>query len=180
MALKKRAPDIMISLIYARSLNHCIGDKGRVPWSLPKEFSHFEDTTMGKAVIMGRKTYEDHKSVLPGRRNIVISTQPDYRPANGVELAHSQADAIELAEQESEEVFVIGGVSLFIAELPKADLVYETVVDVQIPGDTVLPEFDFSLWNTELLQAHPIDEKHKFAFKIYRHRRPWSGLSAHR
>ena len=63
----------MTSLIYARSVNHCIGDNGRIPWHLLNEFSHFENSTMGKPVIMGRKTYEDHKSALPGRRNIVIA-----------------------------------------------------------------------------------------------------------
>jgi dihydrofolate reductase len=74
----------MISLIYARSLNHCIGNKGQIPWHLPDEFTHIENTTMGKLVIMGRKPYEDHASALPGCLNIVISKQGEmylYRPA---------------------------------------------------------------------------------------------------
>ena len=63
----------MLSLIYARSENRCIGKDGRIPWRLPDEFKHFKTTTMGKPIIMGRKTYEDHDSALPGRLNIVVT-----------------------------------------------------------------------------------------------------------
>lgn len=161
----------MISLIYARSLNHCIGDKGRVPWSLPDDYSHFENTTSGNPIIMGRKTYEDHTSVLPGCLNIVVSAQRDYQTVKGIELVHSLADAIDLANKLSDDAFVIGGVGLFTAALSAASTVYETVVDTAIIGDAVLPDFDFSDWGTELLQNHPIDKQHDFAFKIYRHYR---------
>ena len=161
----------MISLIYARSLNHCIGDKGRVPWHLPGDHSHFINTTFGKPIIMGRRTYEDHKSVFPGRLNIVVSTQRDYQTVAGIELLHSLVDAIDLANKNNNEVFVIGGVSLFTAALSTASTVYETVVDTELAGDTVLPKFDFGDWSTELLQDHLIDSHHDFAFKIYRHRR---------
>lgn len=161
----------MISLIYARSLNNCIGNKGQIPWHLPDEFRHFEDTTMGKPVIMGRKTYEDNASALPGCLIIVISNQQAYQAADGVALVHSLPEAVELAHDHGEEVFVIGGVGLFIAALPGADTVYESVIDTVIQGDTVLPSFDFSHWQTRLLQHHPIDEQHKFAFKIYQHKR---------
>ena len=99
-----------VSLIYARSENHCIGDAGRIPWRLPDDFAHFKRTTMGKPILMGRKTYEDHESALPGRLNVVITRQADYQPAEGVVVAGSLEDAIELAERESDEVFVIGGV----------------------------------------------------------------------
>jgi dihydrofolate reductase len=160
-----------ISLIYARSLNHCIGDNGEVPWCLPDDYTHFEKTTIGKPVIMGRRTYEDHKSALPGCLNIVVSTQQNYQAAEGIELLHSLPDAIDLANQNSKEIFVIGGVGLFNLAISKANTVYETVVDATISGDTVLPSYDFSRWNTELLQSHPIDKHHKFAFKIYRHHR---------
>ena len=161
----------MISLIYARSLDRCIGDKGGIPWRLPSEFAHFNKTTLGKPIIMGRKTYEDHRSALPGRLKIVISTQQGYEVAAGVKLVHSLVDAIELAKTKSEDIFVIGGVHFFIAALPLAISVYETIVDIEVAGDTVLPDFDFSDWDTELLRDHPIDEHHQFAFKVFRHNR---------
>ncbi|MEH6593380.1 MAG: dihydrofolate reductase [Halioglobus sp.] len=161
----------MISLIYARSQNHCIGRNGGLPWNLPDDFAHFENTTMGQAIIMGRKTYEDHKSLLRGRRNIVISAQADYKTVQGVELAHSLDLAIALAKTENEQVFIIGGVSFFTAAMPIADRVFETVVAAKITGDTVLPSFNFSDWDTLLLQDHPADAQHEFAFKIYRHQR---------
>lgn len=163
----------MISLIYARSLNHCIGNRGRIPWHLPDDFAHFECTTQGKPIIMGRKTYEDHQSALPGRLNIVVSRQPGYATADGVVLEHSLDSAIELASAESGEIFVIGGVSFFTAALPDTQTVYETIVDTKIAGDTVLPDFDFDSWDTQLLQNHPVDEHHEFAFTIYRHHRPY-------
>jgi dihydrofolate reductase len=161
----------MISLIFARSLNRCIGDNGDVPWRLPDEFSHFENTTRGKPIIMGRKTYEDHKSLLPGRLNIVISTQQNYQTVDGVVLVHSLQEAIVLAQAVSEDIFIIGGVSLFVAALPIASVVYETIVEAEVAGDTVLPAMDFGAWDSELLQAHPVDARHKFAFKVYRHSR---------
>jgi dihydrofolate reductase len=164
----------MISLIYARSQNHCIGHEGQLPWHLPDDFAHFEKTTMGNPIIMGRKTYEDHESLLPGRRNIVISSQLEYKTAAGVELAHSLEEAIARAQTESEDVFVIGGVSFYIAAMPMADCVFETVVAADLAGDTFLPNFNFADWHTQLLQDHPVDARHEFAFKAYRHQRQHS------
>ena len=165
------APYSTISLIYARSLNHCIGDNGGIPWCLPDDYAHFEKTTVGKPIIMGRRTYEDHESVLPGCLNIVVSKQQGYQAAEGIELVQSLPDAIDLASENSDEIFVIGGVGLLSLALSEANTVYETIVDTTISGDTVLPNFDFSDWNTELLQNHPIDKQHEFAFKVYRHHR---------
>ncbi len=160
-----------LSLIYARSKNYCIGANGAVPWHLPDEFAHFKHTTMGKPIIMGRKTYNDHQSALPGRLNIVVSSQTDYPVADGIVLAHSLDEAIMVAQQNDSSVFVIGGVSFFVEALPRADVVYETIVDAEIDGDAVLPAFDFSGWHSELLHEHPVDERHAFAFKVYKRSR---------
>ena len=162
---------LLLSLIYARSLDHCIGDEGRVPWHLPDDYAHFENMTMGKPIIMGRRTYEDHHSALPGRFNIVVSTQPDYRAADGVTVVASLCEAIKLAGTRNTEIFIIGGAYFFTTALPYAARVYETVVEAEISGDTVLPAVDFSQWTTKLLIDHPIDEKHDFVFKVYRHSR---------
>ena len=160
-----------VSLIYARSRNHCIGKDGRIPWHLPDEFGHFKRTTMGKPIIMGRKTYEDHQSALPGRLNIVISRQPGYQAAEGILVVDSLSAAIERAERDSDEVFVIGGVHFFVEALPLATTVYETIVDVDIDGDAMLPAFDFSGWQTEQIGEHGVDERHVYSYSIYRHRR---------
>jgi len=161
----------MISLIYARSTNHCIGVDGRIPWRLPDDFSHFKTTTMGKPIIMGRKTYEDHSSALPGRLNIVVSRNKAYKAANGVVVVGSLEEAIDRAYKDSPEIFVIGGVPFFEAAWPVAEVVYETVVDANIEGDANLPAFDYSQWHTELLQDHPVDDRHEYAFKVYKHTR---------
>ena len=160
-----------LSLIYARSKNHCIGAAGAIPWHLPDDFAHFKHTTMGKPIIMGRKTYQDHQSALPGRLNIVVSSQANYPLADGIVLAHSLAEAIAIAHENNPSIFVIGGVSFFVEALPQADAVYETVVDAEVEGDAILPEFDFTGWQTEVLHQHAADERHKFGFTIYKHSR---------
>lgn len=160
-----------LSLIYARSKNRCIGTNGRIPWRLPDDFAHFKRTTMGKPIIMGRKTYEDHDSALPGRLNIVVSRQADYHVDEGVVLAASLDEAIKIAYRDNDDIFVIGGVSFFTNAFSMADTIYETVVNAEVEGDAVLPEFNFSNWKTELMQNHPADERHRFGFKVYRHYR---------
>lgn len=158
-----------LSLIYARSENHCIGANGAIPWRLPDDFAHFKKTTMGKPILMGRKTYEDHESALPGRLNIVISRQADYQTVEGVVLCADLDSAKALAHQDNEDIFVIGGVSFFVEALASADYVYETVVHATIDGDAFLPAFDFSGWKTEQLQEHPADARHAHAFSVYKH-----------
>lgn len=173
---------LTLSLIYARSEDRVIGVAGKIPWRLPDDFKHFKQTTMGKPILMGRKTYEDHESALPGRLNVVITRQPDYPVADGVEVAASLDDAIALASRSSHpppvEVFVIGGVSFFAQALPHAQRVYETVVHADlIPSPpspeerAVLPELDFTGWDTKIMQQHPADDRHAFAFTVYRHER---------
>lgn len=160
-----------LSLIYARSQNHCIGKAGRIPWHLPDEFAHFKKTTMGKPIIMGRKTYEDHCSALPGRLNIVVTRQPGYQAVEGIVVVNSLQDALQLANKNSDEIFIIGGSSFFSECFASANCVYETVVEADIDGDAFLPEFDFSDWSTELIAEHGQDSRHVYAYKVYVHRR---------
>ncbi|MEH6586180.1 MAG: dihydrofolate reductase [Halioglobus sp.] len=161
-----------LALIYARSDNYCIGCDGALPWELPDEFKHFTATTMGSAVIMGRKTYEDHCCELPGRMNIVITRNKGFPLAPNVAPASSLQDAIGLAEQKHHKSFVIGGAKLLREALPLADTVYESVIHAKIPGDTYVDAFDFRRWSSELIEEHPTDNRHLFAFSVFRHRRP--------
>ncbi len=128
-----------LSLIYARSENRCIGKDGGLRWRLPDEFRHFKRTTLGCPIIMGRRTYEDHGNILPGRTNIVLTSREDYSPAQGVLVRRSFDDTLAEFGGGGQEVFVIGGAGLFGQVFPRADRVYETVVHAEVQGDTFLP-----------------------------------------
>ena len=158
-----------ISIIYARSQNYCIGRNGDLPWDLPDEFAHFTRTTTGGAVIMGRKTYQDHNSYLSGRVNIVVSRNSYLTLAPKVLRASSLVQAVAIAARERGEIFVIGGSGLLTEAFPGATTAYETVVHADIEGDTFVTPFDFSSWRTEQLEEHPVDDRHAHGFAIYRH-----------
>ena len=164
-----------ISLIYARSENGCIGKSGGLPWRLPDESRFFEDATRGIPVIMGRKTYEDHHSVLPGRLNIVITRAPGYAVADGVCLADSLQTALDLAARRATEAFVIGGVRPLVDAMPFACRVYETIVHAIIDGDAYLPDFTFDGWQSRLLQYHPPDPRHRYSHSVFLHQRDAAG-----
>jgi len=159
---------LQLAHIYARSDNRVIGRDGKIPWRLPDDFKHFKQTTMGCPIIMGRKTYEDHESALPGRLNLVITRNSAYRAADGVEVVSSLDAAIERAAKQSDRVFIIGGVGLFEQTFDRVQTVYETVVHASIDGDAILPDFDFSGWRHDVLQEHPADERHAYAFTVHR------------
>lgn len=162
------ADGIRLAHIYARSTNRVIGADGHIPWRLPDDFKHFKRTTMGRPIIMGRKTYEDHESALPGRLNLVVTSNPDYKAAEGVEVVTSLDAAISCAAQESDLAFIIGGVGLFEQTFDRVQAVYETVVHAAIPGDAVLPAFDFTGWSCEVLEEHQADDRHAYAFTVKR------------
>jgi len=162
---------VPIALIYARSENYCIGRNGQLPWHLPDEFEHFNSTTRDAAIIMGRKTYEDHSCELADRFNIVITRQESYPLAKGVHRAGSLQSALGLAREAYDRVFVIGGAGCLRDALSMSDTVYETVVHAEIPGDTFVDAFDFEGWRTLSLVEHPQDEAHIYGFSIYKYQR---------
>ena len=161
-------PELKLAQIYARSENRVIGADGRIPWRLPDDFKHFKKTTMGCPIIMGRKTYEDHESALPGRLNLVISRSADYRAAEGIEVFTSLDTALARAGQGNDLAFIIGGVGLFKQTFDRVQTVYETIVHTRVEGEAVLPVFDFTGWRCETLQEHPADDRHPFAFTVKR------------
>ncbi|MEM7364816.1 MAG: dihydrofolate reductase [Pseudomonadota bacterium] len=160
-----------IALIYARSRNRYIGAAGKVPWSLPDEYDIFERETLGHAVIMGRRTYDDHQYAFPSRLNIVVTRNPSYPLAKGVKRSPSLSAAIALADGYSSTTFVIGGPGLLEEAFPMSDRVFETIVDADICGDARLAAFDFDEWQTKVTQQHPVDAKHAHAFTAYVHSR---------
>ena len=140
----------MIALVVAAAENNAIGKNNQLLWHLPEDLQYFKRTTMGKPIVMGRKTFESIGRPLPGRLNIVITRQQDWQH-DGVKVVHSIDDALRLAEAQSmidgvDEVMVIGGAEIYKTALPQADKLYITRVDAEIEGDAFFPEIDSSVW----------------------------------
>lgn len=158
---------MIVSLIVAADENNAIGKAGTMPWHLPDELKYFREITSGKPVVMGRKTWESlppkHKP-LPGRRNIVVTRQPDFR-AEGADVVPGVDEAVKLASVSSDEVFIIGGGQLYGYGLEIADRLYLTRVHTEIDGaDAFFPQVDFQDWREVSRVEHPADETHAFSF----------------
>ncbi len=135
----------VVSLVYAQSKNGVIGHAGSLPWHIPSDLKRFKETTWGKPIIMGRKTWDSlPRKPLPGRRNIVITRQTNWT-ADGAELAHDFDTAMALAG-DVPEVCVIGGGEIYHLFLASADRIYLTEVDVTVAGDTPAPQLDSAQW----------------------------------
>jgi len=151
---------VIISIIAAMDRNRLIGNKNQLPWHLPADFTHFKSVTMGKPIIMGRKTFESIGKPLPGRLNIVLSRNPDIQ-YDGVECVSSFENAIALVPDE-EEVMVIGGSAIYEMLLPQVNRLYFTYVDAEFEGDAWFPEFDDKQWFEKESVSLPADEKNRF------------------
>ena len=139
-----------LALICAMSENRVIGRNNTLPWRLPEDLKYFKRPTMGSSVIMGRKTWDSIGKVLPGRTNIIVTRSPALK-IEGVKIALSVAEAIELAEHTalidgSEEAFIIGGAELYSEAMPFAERFYLTRVHAEVEGDTFLKSFDEAAW----------------------------------
>ena len=154
-------PDkIMISLIVAASTNNIIGAKGDLPWRLSADLKRFRALTMGKPIIMGRKTYESIGRPLPGRQNIVVTRNPGF-VADGCDVVSSIDTAVEVAG-DAEEIMVIGGSHIYAAFLPRADRIYLTRVQAELEGDAYLPDIDNGKWREVSAEAHAADDSNDY------------------
>ncbi|MDD2759544.1 MAG: dihydrofolate reductase [Methylomonas sp.] len=133
-----------ISLIVAMSSNRVIGLNGQMPWHLSADLQRFKQITMGNPIMMGRKTFDAIGRPLPGRENLVISRNPDYSRA-GCRIFGDIESGLTYASG-CEELFVIGGATLYEALLPKADYLYLTLINRNFEGDTYFPEVDYAGW----------------------------------
>lgn len=130
----------MISIIVAiAGKNRVIGKKGGLPWHIPDELKRFKEITMGHPIIMGRITHESIGRVLPGRVNIVITREPNYK-ALGCIVVHSLDEALRQTKG-ADEVFIIGGGQIYSEALPLADKLYLTYIDKEIEGDVFFPDY---------------------------------------
>ena len=143
------------SLVVAMARNRVIGRDNQLPWRLPADLAYFKRVTMGHPIIMGRRTYESIGRPLPGRLNIVVSRNPQFR-APGCTVVPSLDDAWRAAG-EADEVCVIGGTSIFAEALPAADRIHLTEVEAEVPGDTWFPEFDRGEWTEREVEHHAPD-----------------------
>ena len=133
-----------IVLIVAMARNRVIGKEGALPWHLPEDLKRFRKLTMGHPIIMGRRTWDSIRRPLPGRRNIVITRNPDLK-LDGAEAVASLGKALELVAS-AERVFVIGGEQIYRMALPIADKLELTLIEMDVEGDAAFPEFDPAGW----------------------------------
>lgn len=156
-----------ISVIAALARNRVIGIENRLPWRLPEDLAHFKALTLGHPVLMGRKTFESLGRPLPGRTNIVITRNPDFRP-EGCAVADAIPAALGLC-QDADEVFFIGGADLYAQVIPLADRLYLTEVGTEAEGDAWFPDYDRNAFREVAREPH-LGEKGdplRFDFVVY-------------
>lgn len=155
---------MIISLIAAMDENRVIGLNNTLPWRLPADMRHFREVTMGKPVLMGRKTFESIGKALPGRRNIILTRDPDFQ-ALGCEVAHTLEAAL-AAAADSEELMVLGGADLFAQLLPRASRLYLTEIHASFNGDAWFPAFNKQEWAEIERIRRAADEKNPCAYSF--------------
>ncbi len=157
--------NVTISMIAAMANNNVIGKDNALPWSQPADLAHFKRTTMGKPIVMGRKTFDSIGRPLPGRENIVITRSDDFAP-EGVTVVKSISEALEAARKH-EEVMIIGGDSIYEQCLPYADTLYVTHILADIDGDAYFPDFMASNeWVKSESVSAEADEKNEYAMSF--------------
>ena len=159
-----------IVLIAALAENRVVGIDNRLPWHLPEDLKYFKRITTGKAIIMGRKTYESIGRPLPNRTNIVISRNSDFR-AEGVKVVASLDAAINLATDVNasngvQEVMIIGGASIYEAALPEAERLYITHVHAEVEGDAYFPAVNFKLWSEVTREDHEASDNNPYGYSF--------------
>lgn len=147
-----------VSLVVAMAENHVIGVDNHLPWNIPEDLKRFKKITNGHPIIMGRKTYESIGRVLPGRTNLIVTRNRDYRVEGAVTVS-SLSEAMEWAQRSpgSDEIFVIGGGEIFREAMPRAERIYLTVVHWPFEGDVFFryPESEFKELSAEKISANP-------------------------
>jgi dihydrofolate reductase len=153
----------MIALIVAMDRGGLIGRDGDLPWRLPNDLKHFKRQTLGKTVLMGRRTWDSLGRPLPQRDNWVLTRDRSFH-AEGARVFHALDDA--LAAHGAGELMVIGGAELYRQTLPLAQRLYLTEVDAELDGDTRFPVFDRAQWREIESEAHPADERHAWPYRF--------------
>jgi dihydrofolate reductase len=170
----------MVSFVVAQANNRVIGKSNELPWYLPADLKHFKELTSGHMVVMGRKTYESIINrlgkPLPNRQNVVITANRDYS-APGCRLVGSVEEALKLGRKD--EVFVIGGASVYKEALPFAGRIYMTKVKANIEGDTFFPKLKTVDWTPVARELHAPDDKNEYSYEFITYERTGSALQTH-
>ncbi|MCF7519920.1 type 3 dihydrofolate reductase [Pseudoalteromonas sp. L21] len=152
-----------ISMIAAMANNRIIGQDNQMPWHLPADLQHFKQVTMAKPVIMGRKTFESIGRPLPGRQNIIISRNAQYK-AEGIEVVTSPEAALALVKGE-DEVMIIGGGNIYQQFLAQAERLYLTFIDLDVEGDTQFPDYEnVADWTIVEQEQKQPDNKNPYSY----------------
>jgi dihydrofolate reductase len=165
-----------LSLIVALSENGVIGRGNDLPWRLPADLAHFRRVTLGKPIVMGRRTWESLPGLLPGRSHIVVTRTPGY-DAPGARVVRSPEEALAVAGDVN-EVMLIGGAALYAAMLPSVARMYLTRVHAEIDGDVSFPAFDPLAWREVAREDHAADAKNPHAYSFVTLVRPGEGGAA--
>lgn len=168
---------IPLALVAARGRNGVIGRDGDLPWRLKSDLANFKRVTIGKPVIMGRKTWDSLRlRPLPGRMNVVLTKDGSFEPKGAV-VCEDFSEAVQIAREQAEddgapEVCVIGGASLYALAMAKAKRLYLTDVDAEPDGDVLFPAFDEAAWTEVSREEHSVIEgdDHAYAFRILERR----------
>ena len=155
-------PSMTLSLIAAMGKGRVLGHQQAMPWHLPADLQHFKQLTLGKPIIMGRKTFSSIGRALPGRRNIVLTRQADFKQP-GCEVFCSLTAALEAVSMEA-EVMIIGGAQIYTQALPLCQTMYLTQIDCDFPGDTFFPVWSEAEWALVSSKAHQADEQNPYNY----------------
>jgi dihydrofolate reductase len=157
---------MLLSAITAVAENNVIGKDNALPWRLPADMRYFKNTTMGHAVIMGRKTYDSFGKALPGRTNIVVTTRSSLALPDAV-VVHSVEEAVTKAREiEPSEAFVLGGAQIYGEMLPVTDRIYLTRIFESFEGDAFFPRLESGDWELVSEDSHEPDEKNRYAYSF--------------
>lgn len=152
----------IISFIWGQDRNRLIGRNNALPWKLPADMAWFKKSTMGKPILMGRKTYESIGRPLPGRTNLILTRQTDLQ-IEGCTEVHS-LDEAKAAVPEADEIMVMGGAEIYTLLFDQAERLYITEIDTAFEGDAWFPEFDRSQWKETFHASHQPDEKNAYPY----------------
>lgn len=155
---------MLLSIIVAMDKNRVIGKDNDLPWRLSADLQHFKKITMGKPIVMGRKTYDSIGRPLPGRENIILTRDSSFK-AEGCTIMHSLDEIFEYCEDQ-EEIMIMGGATLYEVTLKLANKLYITEVHAEVEGDTWFPEIDFNNWTETSREDYKADEKNDFNFSF--------------
>jgi len=166
-----------LAIVVARAANGVIGRDGDLPWRLKSDLALFKANTLGKPIIMGRKTWDSlPRKPLPGRMNVVLTRDQSFEPEGAV-ACETWSEAVQIAKEQAaddgvDEVCVIGGQALFELALPKAKRLYLTEVAAEVDGDVHFPAFDESAWTEVRREEHPVGagDDHAFVFRVLERR----------